>query len=159
MPMPKEMLFPRANFPSLRTVVPRSSFFSFMDLQLVIQIADEVIIDEDEKVEDTSIVVDRSFNVPEPVLEESLQDESIGDITVDHNPTTEYHVVDFGSNRGKRNLVDTDGFSFTVKVKQNSKAAVYGVSTSAIVKTAMRTHADPTAPEASRPNPNYLVRT
>ncbi|CAC5420860.1 unnamed protein product [Mytilus coruscus] len=58
--MPKEVLFPRANFPSLRTVVPRSSFFSFMDLQPVIEIADEVIIDEDEIVEKKATVIRRS---------------------------------------------------------------------------------------------------
>ncbi|XP_062579977.1 uncharacterized protein LOC134241973 [Saccostrea cucullata] len=28
-----------------------------------------------------------------------------------------------------------------------------------IVKAAMRSHFDPSAPEASRPNPNYLVQT
>jgi len=36
---------------------------------------------------------------------------------------------------------------------------MYGKPTSAIVNAAMRNHADPIAPEASRPNPTYLVRT
>ncbi|CAC5416075.1 unnamed protein product [Mytilus coruscus] len=62
MPMPKEVLFPRANFPSLRTVVPRSSFFSFMDLQPVIKIADEVIIDEDEIVEVEPFIGDKLYD-------------------------------------------------------------------------------------------------
>lgn len=35
----------------------------------------------------------------------------------------------------------------------------YGKPTSAIVNAAMRNHADPIAPEATRPNLTYIVRT
>ena len=56
--------------------------------------------------EDHSIVVDQSFQIA--VLEDSIQDESIGDIPEADN-TVQYQVIEEGSNRGKRKLCDTDG--------------------------------------------------
>jgi hypothetical protein len=61
--------------------------------------------------QDDSIVVNRSFKVPNPVVENSIREEPI-----DHNPVKEYQNVDNGSIRGKRKLVDLDGFSYTVRV-------------------------------------------
>ncbi|VDH95789.1 Hypothetical predicted protein [Mytilus galloprovincialis] len=48
---------------------------------------------------------------------------------------------------------------YKLKLRSNRIPKLHQQPTSAIVKRAMRTYADPTAPEASRPNPNYLVRT
>ncbi|CAC5423131.1 unnamed protein product [Mytilus coruscus] len=58
-------------------------------------------------------------------LRNPLLEKFIGDATVDHNPTAEYHVVDSGSNRGKRKLVYTDGFNFTVKFNGLIQMVVY----------------------------------
>ena len=54
-----------------------------------------------------SIVVDRSFDVPESVLEDSVNDNSVLVVEPDHHQTQEYHIVKQGSNRGKMKLVDT----------------------------------------------------
>ena len=40
-----------------------------------------------------SVVVDMSINVPEPVLEESVNNDSVNDIEPDHNPINEYHIL------------------------------------------------------------------
>ena len=66
--------------------------------------------------QDDSIVVNRSFEVPNPVVENSIREEPIHDVPIDHNPVKEYQIVDNGSIRGKRKLVDLDGFSYTVRV-------------------------------------------
>jgi len=34
-----------------------------------------------------------SINVPEPVLEESVNNDSVNDIEPDHNPINEYHIL------------------------------------------------------------------
>jgi hypothetical protein len=66
--------------------------------------------------QDDFIVVNRSFEVPNPVVENSIREESIYDVPIDHNPVKEYQIVDNGSIRGKRKLVDLDSFSYTVRV-------------------------------------------
>ncbi|XP_071133066.1 uncharacterized protein [Mytilus edulis] len=68
--------------------------------------------------EDPSIVIDRSFDIPEQVQEDSIADESIGDIPED-DPTVHYQTIEEGSNRGKRKLCDSDGFNYTVKKQKN----------------------------------------
>ena len=63
-----------------------------------------------------SIVVDRSFDVPESVLEDSVNDNSVLVVEPDHHHTKEYYIVKQGSNRGKMKLVDTGGYSYTVSL-------------------------------------------
>ena len=66
--------------------------------------------------QDDSIVVNRSFEVPIPVVENSISEEPIYDVPIHHNPVKEYQIVDNGPIRGKRKLVDLSGFSYTVGV-------------------------------------------
>ena len=61
--------------------------------------------------QDDSIDVNRSFEVPNPVVENSISEEPI-----DHNPVKEFQIVDNGSIHGKRKLVDLSGFIYTVRV-------------------------------------------
>jgi hypothetical protein len=66
--------------------------------------------------QDDSIVVNRSFEVPNPVVENSISEEPIDEVPIDHNPVKEFQIVDNGSIHGKRKLVDLSGFSYTVRV-------------------------------------------
>ena len=66
--------------------------------------------------QDDSIVVNRSFEVPNPVVENSIREEPIDEVQIDHNPVKEFQMVENGSIHGKRKLVDLDGFSYTVRV-------------------------------------------
>ncbi|XP_062581798.1 uncharacterized protein LOC134243559 [Saccostrea cucullata] len=69
--------------------------------------------------EDQSFVADTSFAVPAPVNEDSIREEVIGDIPEeDEAVVAEYEVVDTGTKRGKRKLVDNRGFQYTIKVKK-----------------------------------------
>ena len=42
-------------------------------------------------------MVSRSFEVPNPVVENSIREEPIYDVPIDHNPVKEYQNVDNGS--------------------------------------------------------------
>lgn len=65
--------------------------------------------------EDHSIIVDQSFQIPDAVQEDSIHEESIGDVP-EADSTVQYQVIEEGSSRGKRMLCDTDGFRYKVKV-------------------------------------------
>ena len=83
---------------------------------MYLQILFMIIITSCIFLQDDSIVVNRSFEVPNPVVENSIREEPIYDVPIDYNPVKEYQNVDNGSIRGKRKLVDLDGFSYTVRV-------------------------------------------
>ncbi|XP_062597710.1 uncharacterized protein LOC134259125 [Saccostrea cucullata] len=75
--------------------------------------------------EDQSFVADTSFAVPAPVNEDSIREEIIGDIPEeDEAVVAEYAVVDAGTKRGKRKLVDNRGFQYTIK-KQRGDGSIY----------------------------------
>ncbi|KAJ8310410.1 hypothetical protein KUTeg_012275 [Tegillarca granosa] len=63
----------------------------------------------------TSVVNERPFVVPETVLEQSIEDEAIGEVDIGHNTSQDYNIIENGTNRGKRKLVDSQGFSYTLK--------------------------------------------
>jgi hypothetical protein len=64
------------------------------------------------------IVIDRSFEIPEPVVERSIQDDSLLNVSIPaDNTAVEYTIVESGTERRKRKLVDSTGFSYSVKVK------------------------------------------
>jgi hypothetical protein len=54
--------------------------------------------------QDDSIVVSRSFEVPNPVVENSIREEPIYDVPIDHNPVKEYQNVDNGSMKNSRKM-------------------------------------------------------
>jgi hypothetical protein len=46
------------------------------------------------------------------MVENSIREEPIYDVPIDHNPVKEYQNVDNGSIRGKRKLIDLYGYDF-----------------------------------------------
>jgi len=62
-------------------------------------------------------LIDRSFEDPQQIQEDSMVDDSIHDDLPDNDPAVQYQVIEEGSNRGKRKLCDTHGYSYTVKVR------------------------------------------
>ena len=67
--------------------------------------------------DDLTYMSDRSFEVPHPVQEISIQEDVIEDIPAQRDaPGPEYEVVDIGTKRGKRKLVDKQGYQYTLRV-------------------------------------------
>ena len=58
-----------------------------------------------------------------------MQDESLLETTIATDDptqdTVQYYIVDSGSERGKRKLLDSTGFSYTVKVCAKLSSSVY----------------------------------
>ncbi|XP_078334484.1 uncharacterized protein LOC111132122 [Crassostrea virginica] len=70
----------------------------------------------DVNMDDLTYMADMSFEVPNPVHEESIQEDVIEDIPPQTNtPGPEYEVVDLGTSRGNKKLVDKRGYQYTLK--------------------------------------------
>ena len=58
-----------------------------------------------------------------------MQDESLLETTITTDDptqdTVQYYIVDSGSERGKRKLADSTGFSYTVKVCTKLSSSIY----------------------------------
>lgn len=63
------------------------------------------------------MVIDAPFNVPVPVTENSIEEDPVGAVQPDHNPVKQYQIIDSGTSKGKPKLLDLDGFSYTVRVR------------------------------------------
>ncbi|CAG2244496.1 unnamed protein product [Mytilus edulis] len=66
-------------------------------------------------------ITQRTFAEPDIITETSIQDDPLPDQLTDAIDQPTYSVVDGASQRGKRKLVDVDGYTYTVKVFQALK--------------------------------------
>lgn len=64
-------------------------------------------------------ISNRSFAIPEKVVEDSLTDSYIEDI--DRNAPTTYQILDHGTKRGMKKLYSSDGFAYNVKRQNNNR--------------------------------------
>ncbi|VDI30203.1 Hypothetical predicted protein [Mytilus galloprovincialis] len=102
-------------------------------------------------------ITQRTFAEPDIITETSIQDDPLPDQLTDAIDQPTYSVVDGASQRGKRKLVDVDGYTYTVKAKSQARQDVFR-SAGAIVETAILQHSDPSQPAGSRVKQSNLVR-
>uniref|UniRef100_K1R495 Uncharacterized protein n=1 Tax=Magallana gigas TaxID=29159 RepID=K1R495_MAGGI len=108
--------------------------------------------------EDNSFAADASYAVPDAVQETSIREDIINDAIQPEDPQPAYEVVEGGSKRGKKKLVDRRGYQYTIRVKQNARQNIFTCSAPRIVEEVMSKSADVNAPPASRPKPANLTR-
>lgn len=66
--------------------------------------------------QEDSFLTDNSYLVHEAIHENSIRDETIDVITNAYDVEPEYEIIENGSKKGKRKLVDKRGFQCTMKV-------------------------------------------
>ena len=67
--------------------------------------------------DDASFAANNSFAIPEAIQEDSIRDNTLHDIPdYEEEEETQYEVVEAGTKRGKRKLVDKRGYEYTIKV-------------------------------------------
>ncbi|XP_055997986.1 uncharacterized protein LOC125647370 [Ostrea edulis] len=79
---------------------------------------------QDDRQGEDSFLADNSHVVPDAIQENSIRDKTIDDITHADDVEPEYEVVESGTKRGKRKLVDKRGFEYTIK-KQKGEDCIY----------------------------------
>ena len=70
--------------------------------------------------EDQRIAANTTFAIPAPDKEDFTWDDVIYDVPQeDQGVVSEYEVVDNGTSRGKKKLVDKRGYQYSIKVRKS----------------------------------------
>ncbi|XP_078326514.1 uncharacterized protein LOC144622949 isoform X1 [Crassostrea virginica] len=66
--------------------------------------------------DEPSFYADGSYAIPDPVQEMSIQEEAIEDVPVQQEvPQPDYQIIESGTKRGKKKLIDRRGYQYTLR--------------------------------------------